>query len=165
MEIISKIIIPHGNFPNNPHLPVLLYKKVLNAMTAEELLQHFEKNHWNHGWINGIYDFHHYHGNTHEVLGICGGSATVQVGGEGGSIFELETQDVLLLPAGTAHKKLKSTEDFVCVGAYPFDIPYDMHYGKENERMAAEERIQRVPLPSTDPVYGDTGPMFDYWKI
>jgi uncharacterized protein YjlB len=30
--------------------------------------------------------------------------------------------------------------------------------------LEALERIRKVPLPVTDPVYGVRGPLLDYWK-
>lgn len=163
MKFISQIIIPNGNFPNNPILPVLLYKNVLTKMSPKETVGFFQKNQWVRGWINGMYAFHHYHSNTHEALGICNGTCLVQLGGEGDVTMEIEKHDVLILPAGVAHKRLKSSVDFVCVGVYPIDIQYDMKEIWDNPQESAN-LIMQVPLPQTDPVYGDTGPLLEVWK-
>jgi uncharacterized protein YjlB len=163
-SIVSQILHKNGNFPNNPHLPLLIYRQALNALSCEEVKALFTKNGWTGTWVNGIYSFHHYHSNTHEVLGVCCGNATVQLGGEGGEFFEIEKGDVIILPAGTSHMCVKASSDFTCVGAYPFDIPYDMNYGKSTELPHAEETIDTVPFPDADPVFGPSGPLFQHWN-
>lgn len=165
-EIIHEIIEKQGWFPNNSKLPLLLYKHSLNLakITAEAVEELFTHNYWQNPWRNGIYPFHHYHSNTHEVLGIYAGACKVQIGGNQGRIFYVEKGDVLIIPAGVSHKNVGATPDFQCVGAYPFDIAYDMKEGKEEEYALAREQIQKVPLPKTDPVYGRQGPLFDYWN-
>lgn len=164
-QIIHQIIDANGLFPNNPRLPLLIYKKTVK--NSEKDLDLFEKifsrNNWRKPWRDGIYPFHHYHSNTHEVLGICSGSCKIQFGGEGGEVFNVEKNDVLIIPAGVAHKNLGSTHDFLCIGAYPFDIQYDMFYGKPEDWDIATKNMQQVPLPKTDPVFGLNGPLFNYW--
>jgi uncharacterized protein YjlB len=166
VDIIYEIIPQNGLFPNNPVLPLVLYKKALRLSnddpeTVEEI---FLINEWKKPWRNGIYNYHHYHSNVHEVLGIYNGTCVVEMGGDGGPTFELEKGDVLIIPAGLAHKNFGCTEDFKCVGAYPVIIDYDMYYGKPNERFVTDKNIANVPLPSNDPVYGPAGPLFKYWK-
>ena len=125
----------------------------------------FHNNYWNNSWVNGIYDYHHYHSNTHEVLGIVNGYCSVMLGGDRGIVYRVSKGDVLIIPAGVSHKKISASEDFECVGAYPGEIMYDLKYGNPDELAEAEEKINKVPKPETDPVYGYNGPLFDYWKI
>lgn len=163
------LITDDGVFPNHASLPVLLYRNVFsqsekNRDTAADIEEIFAENNWKNAWRNGIYDYHHYHSITHEVLGIYGGCATVQLGGEGGIAIEINKSDVLIIPAGVAHKNLSSDKDFQCVGAYPNGSDYDLNYGKENERPAADENISQVVLPANDPVFGFDGPLLEYWK-
>ena len=87
----------------------------------------------------------------------------VQFGGEDGITLVAEAGDVLILPAGLAHKNLWSSHDFRVVGAYPQGTSWDMNYGKEGERPEADKNIARVPLPPTDPVYGKEGPLRKAW--
>jgi uncharacterized protein YjlB len=97
------------------------------------------------------------------VLVVYAGEATVQLGGESGISRTIQTGDVLILPAGTGHKKLKSSRDFAVVGAYPKGQDWDMCYGKKGERPNSDRNIERVPLPETDPIYGADGPLTNYW--
>jgi uncharacterized protein YjlB len=163
-KILFHVIPPHGDFPNNPRLPLLIYKHALPFFGPQEVASLFNRNGWKRSWTNGIYPFHHYHSNTHEVLGICSGKCQIQIGGEGGTFFDVSQGDVLILSAGISHKNLGSSEDFICVGAYPLDISYDMNYGKPGEIQRTAQAIEKVPLPKSDPLYGPDGPLFDHWK-
>jgi uncharacterized protein YjlB len=162
-DVVHRIIEDNGPFPNNPRLPLLHYKKVLDDYDPQKIQEAFSSNGWVNSWVNGIYSYHHYHSNTHEALGISGGSCEVQIGGEGGPVFHLEAGDVLVIPAGVSHKNVGASEHFVCVGSYPLNIPYDMRRGEEGERPEVDKRISKVPLPTYDPVYGDEGPIFKHW--
>lgn len=160
-KVIHKIIKPNGNFPNNSKLPFLIYKGALDVEGPETVERVFRQNHWKKLWRNGIFSYHHYHSNTHEVLGIYSGKCQVEMGGPNGEIFKIEKGDVIIIPVGVSHKKHESSSDFKCIGAYPTDVDYDMNYGKPTE---SHHQIKKVPLPETDPVYGKEGPLFDYWK-
>ena len=152
--------------PNNPNLPLLIYKGALKlpehepAEYIEELLH---SNHWGSSWRNGIYPYPHYHSTAHEVLLVFSGSAKVQLGGERGITEVLKGGDVVILPAGVGHKNLASSQDFGIVGAYPEGQDCDMCYGKPGERPQADRNIVRVGMPKTDPVYGVAGPMMQRW--
>jgi len=165
-QVLGYQLKDDGEFPNNPRLPLLLYEGAfkLPAHDPASLIEKaFAANHWTGGWRNGIYRFHHYHSNTHEALGIFSGSATVQFGGPRGITQTVRTGDVVVIPAGVAHKNLGSTADFGVVGAYPDGRQWDMNYGKAGERPATDRAIARVPIPETDPVYGVKGPLFEHW--
>lgn len=152
-----------GTIPNNPSLSVILYKGVFKN-TPERIEKTFNNNGWTNSWTGGVFDYHHYHSNTHEVLGVRSGSATLQLGGEQGQAVEVSAGDVALLPAGTGHKKLESSRDFRIVGAYPGGIQQNLKTGKPGERPYVLEDIQNAPLPKTDPVFGDKGPAIEKWK-
>lgn len=166
IEIFSEILTDDGTFPNNEKLPLLIYREAIDleggsgAAAVEQLLH---GNNWTNSWRNGIYSFHHYHSTAHEVLGIYSGSARVQLGGREGITENVDAGDVIVIPAGVAHKNLGSSSGFRCVGAYASGESWDMKYGREGERPAADENIARVPLPTTDPVFGESGPLPDQW--
>ncbi len=153
-----------GRIPNNV-LPVVIYRKAIGeeAVSAEALEALFDGNGWPSAWRWSVYDFHHYHSNTHECLGVAQGHARLQLGGEQGREFVVSAGDVIVLPAGVGHKKLSSSADFLVVGAYPPGFSSDLLRGETNERPAADKRIAQVPLPQTDPVGGQGGPVLEKW--
>lgn len=166
-EIISELLTDDGTFPNNGKLPLFVYKNAIaipdvNPAGAVERI--FRENGWGGSWRNGIYPYHHYHSTAHEVLGVYGGNATVQLGGPNGLVIDVASGDVIIIPAGVAHKNLGSSADFRCVGAYPPGQEWDMNYGKSGERPKADQNIAEVPLPETDPVFGQDGPLMKSWK-
>jgi uncharacterized protein YjlB len=165
-QLIQKFYLKEeGFFPNN-QLPVLFYPGVFlmqGLFPAGEVKEVFISNDWKNTWQAGIYTFHHYHSNTHEVIGVVRGETTLELGGEGGQRLKIQKGDVLVLPAGTAHKNLGDENAVVCVGAYPKGKEYDMNYGKPEERRAADENIRKVKLPERDPVFGTLGGVLKYW--
>ena len=165
-KIVHRLISDDGTFPNNGRLPLLAYQGVLElpaddpARGVEEL---FEVHNWGSSWRNGIFSYHHYHSTAHEALGVYSGNARTQLGGPKGPEFEVQRGDVIVIPAGVAHKNLSSSRDFRVVGAYPAGQRYDMNYGKANERPRADRNIAGVALPELDPVFGDAGPLIRLW--
>jgi uncharacterized protein YjlB len=166
-SIIPYTLRHDGIFPNNNKLPVIFYKDVLILSpdaSDKPIINLFNDHNWRNEWTNGIYDYHHYHSITHEVLGVVSGRAKVQLGGENGVTLEIKKGDVILIPAGVAHKKMMASPDFKCVGAYPDGMDYDIKTGKPEEWAEAERNITNVPMPKLDPVYGEEGPLLKYWK-
>ena len=74
-----------GTVPNNPTLPLIHYRNAVRLTNSEDpaaiFERLFESNGWKGTWRDGIYDYLHYHSNTHEVLGIARGEARVRFGG------------------------------------------------------------------------------------
>lgn len=153
-------------FPGNLHYPLLIYKQISWEMhePPQTIQDRLAKNDWSHSWVDSIYDFHHYHSNTHEVLVIISGNCQVQFGGEHGPIYTVHPGDVVIIPAGVAHKSLSMNPHFRCIGAYPFDVEYDMNHGNKEEYPKAIEAIKHVGLPKKDPIFGENGLLFNYWK-
>lgn len=156
-----------GKTPNNTKCPLLHYRGVVDfregldpAAVLEEL---FAANGWGRSWRNGIYDFLHFHTQSHEVLGIAQGSARVQFGGAKGRTLTVEAGDVVVLPAGTGHQRISASEDLLVVGAYPEGGKYDEPQPREVDHASALARIDAVPLPAADPVYGREGPLREFW--
>lgn len=159
------ILTDDGIFPNNGMLPLLLYRRVFREgeTDAPYFMKLFSEHGWGGAWRNGIYGVHHYHSTAHEVLGIFAGWASVRLGGERGITVKLETGDVVVIPAGVAHKLENSGGSLGVVGAYPAGQQWDMQYGKPGERSGTDRAIAQVPLPAADPVYGPQGPLIDLW--
>jgi uncharacterized protein YjlB len=157
-----------GAIPNNPHLPVLVYKRALTAASpaalADLIESSYEKNQWRAAWRWGVYDFPHYHSTAHEVLGCYRGSATLQLGGKDGIKFVVEPGDVIILPAGTGHQNLGASEGFHICGGYPLGQQADLLRGRADERPANLKNIKAVPRPKSDPIFGDDGPLPQLWK-
>jgi uncharacterized protein YjlB len=152
-------------FPNS-RLPVVIYSQALaeEDASAEALEALFDGNGWPSQWRAGIYDFHHYHSTAHECLGVASGTATLQLGGPNGRRFTVRPGDVLILPAGTVHRRLSEDPEFMVVGAYPPGQKWDLLRGDSGERPDADERIGAVPLPTTDPVGGQGGAVPEKWR-
>jgi len=154
-------------FPNNEALPLIVYAKVVGSDVGDSTA-HFRRLFTDHGWtgcwVNGIYDFHHYHSTAHEVLGVSRGTGWVRFGGPDGYELEVQAGDVVLVPAGVAHRRLDASADFEVVGAYPRGQRPDMCYGRPGEQPAADERIRTVGLPRQDPVHGPMGPVKAFWS-
>lgn len=167
-EIFSQVLEDDGTFPNNSRLPLIVYKGALDfrgtdpASLVEKIFGTYR---WTGSWRNGIYGFHHFHSTAHEVLGIYSGRVQAQFGGLDGITITASQGDVIIIPAGVAHKNLGSSGNFHCVGAYAGGRSWDMNYGKPEERPGADQNIARVPLPEMDPVYGPSGPLTEQWGI
>ena len=154
-----------GAMPNNPRLPVLVYGDAFaghEGDLATAMEARFAENGWPPRWSDGIYDFDHYHVAGHEVLGIAAGSAKLLLGGEGGREVELSAGDVVLLPAGTGHRRLSASDDLLVIGAYPpgqeGDIRRDAASPEQKATMA------RLTFPVRDPVMGEDGPTAQHWS-
>ena len=167
-KLIHRLLSDDGIFPNNENLPLLLYQGAMDlsmrhpARAVEDL---FSAHRWVGSWRNGIFGYHHYHSTAHEVLGVYSGNAHVQLGGAKGPEFTIQRGDVIVIPAGVAHKNLGSSFDFRVVGAYPAGQRWDMNYGKAKERPRTDRNIAEVPLPEKDPVFGYVGPVIEIWHM
>lgn len=155
---------PSSFVPNNPRLPVLIYEGAF-AYDAPDLAtlmeKRFQENGWPPQWRNGIYDFDHYHSQGHEVLGIAAGSAQLVLGGDNGRELDVKAGDVLVLPAGTGHRRIAQSADFLVVGAYPPGQIGDIV--REKATPAMIQKIAQLGFPPCDPVVGDDGPMLRMW--
>ena len=162
MKLTAHLLAPADGIPNHPRWPLLVYPAVLESPSPEDFEEMFGRNRWPPAWRNGVFPFHHFHSNAHEVLGVYAGEVTVQFGGEPGVVLTARPGDVIVLPAGTGHKRLSSRGRLGIVGAYPEGARPDTCTPPFlTEKKAA---VAGVPLPACDPVLGAEGPLFSHWR-
>jgi uncharacterized protein YjlB len=166
-RVIAYQLAPSGSVPNHPRWPLLVYPGAIDA-AASDIASTFEDmftvNGWPAAWRNGIHSFHHFHCDAHEVLGVFSGEVTVQFGGNDGVVLRAQCGDVIVLPAGTGHKKLAAHGSLGVVGAYPMGQHPDMCTPLTASLQRCAAAIARVPLPRCDPVCGTGGPLLAHWK-
>jgi len=157
-----------GLVPNNARLPFLLYRNVVDligTVDPENVIENmFRANDWGNMWRNGILSYLHYHSMIHESMGIARGRAKVRFGGNKGREIDLRQGDVMVLPAGTGHQCLSSSNDLMVIGAYPKTGHYNLCRDSKGEHAKALSSIPLVPIPSTDPVFGKEGPLLRLWQ-
>lgn len=115
-----------------------------------------------------MYHQSHYHSTTHEALGVFVGSARLRFGvsdkeASAGSVEEdVKPGDVIVIPAGVAHRCVNEKGGFTMVGAYPRGSrQWDMNYGGEHPGGDGVERT----VPAADPVWGeDENGLLGTWK-
>jgi uncharacterized protein YjlB len=166
METLTYFLKDNGVFPNSK-LPVIHYKNGIDipffrpAHAVEKL---FSENGWTNNWDAGIYTYHHYHSITHEAIGVYKGKAVILLGGENGKLIVIQKGDVLIIPAGVAHKNVGKEEDVMCVGGYPGGADFDMNYGQPGERPKTDKQIAALPVPESDPLMGVGEGVAETWK-
>ena len=77
---------PGDVIPNHPRFPVLIYHGV-GIADADAARALFAEHGWGGSWVNGVFDFHHFHSTSHEALAVVSGSATIELGGPQGEAF------------------------------------------------------------------------------
>lgn len=154
-----------GTIPNS-RLPLLVYAEAIvdEPVTPEAFEQMFGENCWPAQWRSTVFDYHHYHSTAHEAVGVAAGEATILFGGPEGQALTVRAGDVVVIPAGVAHKRERASGDFLVVGAYPPGQQVDLLRGEAGERPGADERIVQVPMPVTDPVSGPGGTLLKVWN-
>ena len=165
MKVVAHLLAPDGAIPNHPRWPLLVYPgavAIAGADPASLFEDLFTRNRWPAAWRNGVHPFHHYHSDGHEALGVYAGEVTVLFGGEHGITLTARPGDVIVLPAGTGHKKLASKGSLGVVGAYPQGASPGTSMKAFSGKTLAS--IDAAPLPAADPVYGARGPLFEHWK-
>lgn len=165
MQVRSIHFEDDGDVPNN-RLPLIVYGAAIDPTNGDPAVAFetlFARNGWAKSWRNGIFPFHHYHSNAHEVLGIAGGGAEVQFGGARGETVRVGPGDAVLIPAGVGHKRLSGTADLLVIGAYPTDDAVDLMREGAEDADGIRRRIAAVGRPDADPVGGVDGPMDALW--
>ncbi|MCG8685632.1 MAG: cupin domain-containing protein [Desulfobacterales bacterium] len=143
-----------GIFPNNSRVPLVLYPSAFGHTPEPDRIEHLvTAKGWVPAWRYTVYPYHHYHTTAHEFLVCYKGQGRVLFGGDGGQAFDIKPGDAVMIPAGVAHKCLKD-KGLAMVGSYPPGQSPDMNYGRPEERPAADQNIQDLSFPKTDPVSG-----------
>ena len=158
--IEEHLFLDDGLVPNNPRLALRLYRCALpwqDARPEQAIIDHFAGHGWTGAWVDGIYDFHHYHATVHEVLGLARGWAEVRFGGPKGVIVTVEAGDAVLIPAGVGHCRIDAGDDLAVVGAYPGGMAPDLQRATPAARVASLARIAATPPWPRDPVTGEAG--------
>lgn len=167
MKVPETLLLERRHWvPNNPDFPVLFYREAFGTAPGEPMAQAmeacFERCGWPPRWRNGIYAFHHYHPDAHEVLGVAAGFARLAIGGPGGPEVRISAGDVAVLPAGTGHFRIAASDDLLVIGAYPPGQCGEIVRDAPTPEMI--ERMLKVDFPASDPVYGPRGALVDLWR-
>jgi uncharacterized protein YjlB len=147
----------------NSRFPLLVYRAAVPADPAV-IERRFAANGWSNSWRDGIFPFHHFHSNAHEVLGIAAGSARVWFGGPKGNEVAVKAGDVVVIPAGVGHRCDEASADLLVVGAYPGGADSDTC---RMDPLRAEQYLEAaaaVPVPDSDPLMGADGPLCRLWR-
>lgn len=159
---IEELLRPPSEFvPNHPDLPVLIYTNTGQAWDSAFFQATFAENGWSGIWVNGVFDYHHYHTTAHEVLGVGWGEAKLQIGGPQAPVLSVKQGQCLLLPVGTGHKLIDRSDNFQVVGAYPTNSGVDIQRGAPTAEMLS--RIKNLPVPKSDPLLGPSGGLQELW--
>ncbi len=155
-----------GVTPNNK-LPVLVYRTVFKNTSkgcAQHFEQKFQENNLIGNWRDIVLTEDHYHSTTHEVLGVSRGSVRLHLGGKKGKVLEVSAGDVLVIPAGVAHRSLSNDHDYEVIGGYPDGLSWDMIFCESKKYSQAKKKIELLDLPATDPLFGENGPLLFLWN-
>ena len=168
MNTTTHLFPDDGHTPNNPTLPLIVMHGTAAAEAGDPAAwfeKTFQAHDWGAVWRWGVYDYHHFHSNSHEVLGVSRGQARLILGGENGEEFDVTVGDVIVIPAGVGHKCLQTFGDFQVVGAYPRGKEPDLIRSDDDKADldAARRRIADVSLPRQDPIHGEDGPVLKLW--
>src|SRR5215213_3401790 len=120
-EVREYLFEDDGRIPNNLTLPLLVYSQALDSSEQDssrckELLA---ENGWGGAWVAGVFSYHHYHSNAHEVLCVVGGSASIAFGGPEVETVDVAACDVVVIPSAVGHCNRGSNGGVSVVGAYP----------------------------------------------
>ncbi|MEY2761078.1 MAG: hypothetical protein RLZZ96_978 [Bacteroidota bacterium] len=162
-DVITFYFENDGDIPNNI-LPVIIYKNALQYLTDKNFESIFSQNRWANNWQDIILTEDHFHSNTHEVLGLKSGQASLMLGGRRGEIVNVEQGDVIILPAGVGHFSVDNSTDYQFVGGYPNGADWNLKFSLKKENSASIlAEIANIPLPEKDPIFGENGPLFEFW--
>lgn len=161
-----------GLVPNS-ELPAVIYHNVINItglfreQQVRDLSEHIRAFGWHLDWANtdAVYRYTHYHSTAHEALVVLEGRADIQLGGRWGREFTVHAGDMIVIPAGVAHRRLRRGTTFAVAGLYPIGQKWDLLRLGVSAYNRAKRIIPKVPLPTMDPLYGTRGPLMNHWQL
>lgn len=161
--VVARRFKSDGLIPNSK-LPALIYCSAVDFRSADvkqaqkELTKTADDNEWYLDWVASVYKRVHYHSTAHEALVVFRGRGSLQLGGSRfGETYYIKGGDVVLIPAGVGHQRIRSTRDFTVFGLYPKGQKWDLRWGWRKEYASSLRRIKRVPPPKADPLFGKNG--------
>ncbi len=166
-QVEKMTLKPEGDIPNSA-LPLLLYRQVLSSTQQEPTACQalFRANGWGGNWINGVFDYWHYHVTGHEALGCVAGEADIGFGGDDGAVVTFSAGDVVVIPAGVGHKRMGvGRGGFTVVGGYPPGQNGAIVSAGDMPAVAAARLIAALALPDGDPALGADGPLVAAWGV
>jgi uncharacterized protein YjlB len=164
VDIVTYFFENDGDIPNNI-LPVVIYKNALQHVVNKDFESLFCQNGWGNNWHDIILTEDHFHSNTHEVLGLKSGQARLMLGGKNGKIVNVETGDLIILPAGVGHFSVDNSIDYQFVGGYPNGADWNLKFSlKKEDSHSILKEIAAIPIPQKDPLLGIDGPLLKLWK-
>ena len=166
-EAETFLLKPDGDIPNNA-LPLLVYRQALaTALRTPAACQAlFARNDWGGNWVDGIFDYWHFHVTGHEALGCVAGEAEVGFGGDHGIEVTFAAGDVVVIPGGVGHKRLSEKRGgFTVVGGYPPGQRGTITRTGEIPLDEARGLIAALDHPRSDPIAGPEGPLMTAWKV
>jgi len=158
---------PDGEVPNNS-LPLLFYPQALTPSFREPgaCQALFRKNAWVGNWVDGVFDYWHFHVTGHEALGCVAGEAEIGFGGDSGITVTFRAGDVVVIPAGVGHKRLSAKRSgFTVVGGYPPGQSGRISEPGDPPLAEAQLLIAALDLPKSDPVEGPGGALIEAWGV
>jgi uncharacterized protein YjlB len=90
---------------------------------------------------------------------------TVVLGGPNGHPVTLRAGDVVVIPAGVAHRNLRQTDNLLVIGAYPGGAAYNTRRGNPAELEEVTRAVGRVGVPGFDPVAGEDARLRQLWTV
>ena len=166
-DVATTVLQPEDGIPNS-RLPLILYRHALppELRTASGCQALFDRNQWTGNWVDGIFDYWHFHVTGHEVLGCIAGAATIGFGGDSGIAVEFGEGDVVVIPAGVGHKRLSEKRGgFTVVGGYPPGQSGEIARPGQISVDEAQRTIAALQPPRADPVLAHQGPLMQAWTI
>ena len=166
-EPLALMFADDGSIPNNPRLPFLVYRGAIdltgtpNRRSDREDLRPSRLGRdvaQRHLSLRAL-SFDDPRGARHRARPRQG--AVRRQRGRGCST---SAGDVVVLPAGTGHQCLWAAPELWSSAPIRKSGKYDLCRGSKAEHANAVDTIPSVPLPDTDPVFGEDGPLTKLWR-